>query len=61
MCGTDIGGLIAVTDILDSLAGLVTAITFVEGTAYALGKPEERVIVVPKEPKNGYADLADSA
>jgi predicted nuclease with RNAse H fold len=38
-------------DVLDALGGLVTTIACVEGQAFAIGEPEEGVIVVPRKPQ----------
>jgi len=37
-------------DVLDAIAGLVTAIKAIEGAAFAVGDEEEGVIVLPKAP-----------
>jgi len=41
-------------DLLDALAGLVTACLATRGRAFAVGEPEEGVIVVPEEPRGHY-------
>lgn len=48
-------------DALDALAGLMVAIGCLKGTAWAVGDPEEGVIVLPSPPDRQYRPLESAA
>jgi hypothetical protein len=45
-------------DTLDALAGLLTALACLNGTSFAVGEPEEGVIVLPSKPLEKYEDCS---